>query len=191
MSKINDTENIVVLGAILLLITALAGALLGFVNNVTEEPIRLQEEKAKNEAYRLVLAEADAFTSVEYSQETYPNIQAIASANNDAGYVMEAVTKGYGGTIKVVVGMTKEGQLSGIQMLTHAETPGLGANANEDYFKDRFKGKGPETLEVSKTSNEENNVEAITGATITSKALVNAANDALKAYKDLLAGGGQ
>lgn len=191
MSKINDTGNIGVLGLILLIITACAGALLGFVNDVTKEPIRVQEEIAKNNAYVQVLPTADGFEVVDYDIEAYPTVLAASKASNEAGYVVETMTKGYGGSLKVVIGIDAEGIVTGMRMLQHNETPGLGANANQPSFIERLVGKGPEVLEVSKTTNEGNNVQAITGATITSKAIVVAINDVLKFYEDVIVGGAQ
>ncbi|WP_105617991.1 RnfABCDGE type electron transport complex subunit G [Vallitalea okinawensis] len=188
MSKLNNTENILVLGLVLFIITAIAGALLGFVDEMTYEPRMTQMEKAKNEALKMVLSEADGFDSIDVDSTSFPSIVEAYKATNDAGYAMKVTTKGYGGTIVLFVGLDKEGVVTGMHMLQHQETPGLGANANNPEFKDQFPGKGPEVIGLTKNAPSESEVQAITGATITSNAIVNGVNDALAYYEDILAG---
>ena len=98
-----------------------------------------------------------------------------------------AGAKGYGGTVSVMVGIGTDGAITGLEILSHAETPGLGANAVKPDFKDRFIGKSGE-LTVDKTSNEGQNVQAITAATITSKAVVSAVNAITAAYGEITGG---
>lgn len=192
MSKLNKADNIFVLGMVLLIITAIAGALLGGVYKLTEEPIKAQEIKANNEALKQVLSQGENFDKIDFDKEAYESLMEVYQTSNNVGYAIKVETKGYGGSIVLVVGINNEGQVSGVHMLKHAETPGLGANANNSFFKERFVGRGPESLEVSKTSNDGNEVQAITGATITSKAIVNGVNDALDFFnKELIGKEGQ
>lgn len=191
MSRLNKTENILVLGLVLFIITAIAGALLGFVDEMTYEPRMTQMEKAKNEALKMVLSDADGFDTLDVDLESYPNIVEAYEAANGAGYAMKVTTKGYGGTIVLFVGVDDNGVVTGMHMLQHQETPGLGANANNPEFKGQFPGKGPEVIGLTKSMPSESEVEAITGATITSNAIVNGVNDALAFYEDILAGEGQ
>ncbi len=88
-----------------------------------------------------------------------------------------------------MVGLDTEGTIVGIEILSHSETPGLGANAVKDDFKGRFAGKSG-ALTVDKVSNDGQNIQAITAATITSKAVVSAVNTITEAYAQVMTGGG-
>ena len=101
--------------------------------------------------------------------------------------VFTAAAKGYGGDVTVMVGIGADGKVTGIEILSHDETPGLGANSTKPEFKNRFVGKSG-VLMVSKTSNEGQNVQAITAATITSKAVTSAVNASLSAYAAIKGG---
>ena len=86
-----------------------------------------------------------------------------------------------------MIGLDMEGTITGIEILSHAETPGLGANATGEAFKSRFVGKAGE-LTVDKNSNDGQNIQAITAATITSKAVVSAVNAALAEFEAIKGG---
>src|SRR5690606_429730 len=105
------------------------------------------------------------------------------SASNLVGYTVKAVTKGFGGDIEFMLGVSIDGEITGIKILAHEETPGLGANAEKKYFTDSFKGK-PVSVELvsSKSPQGENEVQAITSATVTTNGIVNGVNEVLKAY---------
>lgn len=187
MSKLNKTENIAVLGLVLLIITAIAGTLLGFVNDITMEPRLVQMEKAKNEALKIVLPEATTFEDQEVSPD-YPTILEVYKDENNTGVAFKVATKGYGGEIILFVGIDLKGRVAGVHMLKHGETPGLGANANNASFKEQFTGKGPDSLTVVKSAPSDHDIQAISGATITSKAIVKGVNEALDFYNNIMAG---
>ena len=100
-------------------------------------------------------------------------------------------TKGYGGQIQLMVGISKEGKLAGIKILSQSETPGLGANATLPSFYEQYKEKPiSKDLEVVKSgTSEDNQIQALTGATITSKAVTTGVNEAIKFYQENLEGG--
>ncbi len=97
------------------------------------------------------------------------------------GYALEGAGKGYGGAVSVMVGVTPEGTLAGIGITGHSETPGLGAKCTEAQFLDQFRGM-PAEGGVARAA-DGGQVEAITGATITTVAVVDAVNEALTIYK--------
>lgn len=189
-------KNIVKLGAILFLITAIAGGVLAFANEMTKSKIDELALQASNEARKEVFAEAENFEAVE--EDTLKELtasdegvlevhEALDASGELVGYVMKTVTKeGYGGSIEIITGVTAEGEISGIKVGTNSETPGLGTNAATPEFQDQFKGKTAEAgVGVSKSSPGENEIQALTGATITSNAVANGVNKALEAYKTL------
>ena len=94
------------------------------------------------------------------------------------GYVFTTAAKGYGGDVEIMTGVDAEGKITGISILSIEETPGLGMNAKKDSFKDQYKGKSGE-LAVNKDGGE---IVAITSATITSRAVTSAVNQALALY---------
>ena len=179
---------------ILFIITLIAGASLGYVNTITEGPIAKQEELAKTQAFQNVISDADTFQIVEGVSEDEGSI--MIKELNDAkkgediiGYTFIVETKeGYGGPIKAAVGITNDGIVSGVDLLQLSETPGLGAKAAEEPFKGQFKDKKAEAFTVVKTgATNPQDIDAISGATITSKAVTKAVNKVVEYYNNNLA----
>ena len=183
---------------ILFAITLIAGLCLGGVFEITKAPIAAAEQAAKIAAYKEVLPEANDFvedgmpekiaaSAEELMAQGFGNVyidaaaQAVDASGNPVGYVVSSTSKdGFGGEVKLSVGINGEGKISGIAFLSLAETPGLGMNATGDEFKGQFIGKNAETLTVTKTgAPAENEIQAMSGATITSEAVTNAVNAAV------------
>lgn len=179
------------LGGILLIIAAIAGLLLGAAHEITKEPIAKQVQTTKAEAMKEILPEADEFKIKETSLEgIIKEVNEGLASNKIMGYAVKVAPKGYGGAIEIMVGISNEGKVEGIKILSHNETPGLGANAPDPKFSGQFKGKPIKTelQVVKKAPSAENEIEAITGATITSKAVINGVNEAIKFYNSKLKG---
>lgn len=179
-------DNIIKNALILFAITIIAGSLLGLTYEVTKEPIIVQQKKQKDAALQSVLPEA-TFDLLEVELTDYPMIIGVYEATIEGtvtGYAFELITKeGYGGDMVMVAGIAIEDTVSGIDIIKHAETPGLGAKADEDSFKDLFLAKPTVTLEIVKgVANNEQEISAISGATITSRAVLNAVNSAIDYY---------
>ncbi|HDK7139464.1 TPA: RnfABCDGE type electron transport complex subunit G [Clostridium botulinum] len=177
------------LGLKLFIITAIAGLILGGAFAITKKPIEAQVEKTNTEAMKEILPKADKFEKMEgKAKDAVTEVNEGKKGNDVAGYAIKVLTKGYGGQIEMMIGVSKEGKVEGIKILSHSETPGLGANAPQPKFSGQFKGKSIEKdLEVVKTApGKDNEIEAMTGATITSKAVTKGVNDAVKFYKDEL-----
>jgi len=190
-------KNIIKNTLILTAITLIAGVLLGLVYEITKEPIALAKEQAKKEAYQAVMAEADSFESVEVDINidlgTGCDVDEVVVAKAEEeikGYVVTVTTHdGYGGDIQVSVGIAADGTSKGIEMLTIAETVGLGMNAETPEFKAQYADKSVDAFVVTKTgASTENEVDAISGATITSNAVTNAVNTALLYFNQVLGG---
>lgn len=185
--------------AILFAITLIAGLLLGVVYEVTKEPIALQEAKRKNEACKEVFQDAVNFEVMEVGLQeneekasaTINEIsQAVAEDGTVLGYVFDITThEGYNGDIQFTMGIRMDGTINGISLLSIAETPGLGMKA-EEVLKPQFAEKNVGLFTYTKTGAvTSDQIDAISGATITTNALVNGANTGLEFFKTELGGG--
>lgn len=186
---------------ILTLITLVAGGLLGMVYEVTKEPIAQQAEKEKQEAYKAVFEDADSFevcveaddadlaaylTENGFEAQTVNEVMEAKDASGETiGYALNMTTsEGYGGDISFSMGVTLDGNLNGISILDINETAGLGMNATKDEFKGQFAGKQVDAFEVTKSgAASDNEINAISGATITSKAITGGVNAGLCAFE--------
>lgn len=185
---------------ILAAITLIAGVLLGFVFEITKEPIAKAKEAAKKEAYQKVMADANEFDSKEYEDFIYKDgivIDEVVEAKKDdalKGYVITVTTNnGYGGAIQIAVGISSEtSQVKGVEVLSISETAGLGMNAQKEEFRSQYVDKeisGSGYVVTKNGAQTPAEIDAISGATITSKAVTDAVNMAV-AYYHLELGGG-
>lgn len=165
----------------LFVICFVATALLGITNDVTAleiEALAIQkEEEARLEVFPNATFDKEA---TEIDDDT-SIVKAYDENNNIIGYVVVTVDKkGYGGEIEVMTGVTVDGKVTGISILSHSETPGLGAKSKtDDKWRTQFIDKIKD-ITVSKDAKGENSIDAITGATITSRAVVRAVNRAIE-----------
>jgi electron transport complex protein RnfG len=172
------------LGAILFLITAICCGLLGFINSITTPIIAENKKTSQNQAMKMLVEEAAEFTEVtSLKDETITQLFIAKSKGKSIGTVAKLVTSGYGGPLTVLAGFDLEGNIKGIKILSHTETPGLGANAAKESFVNQFIKKLP-PLNVVKSVPKDNEIEAITGATITSAAIVKGVNEASQYVSD-------
>ena len=194
----------------LTLITLVAGVALGGVYEITKDPIARQEAQAKAEAYEQVFTDAAAFEAVEMDdtltktirdqldQEGYKaqSIEEVMRAEDQSGetlgYAFAVVTsEGYGGDIQFSMGVQNDGTLNGISILSIGETAGLGMNADTPAFKDQFVGKQVEKLQYTKNgATQDDEINAISGATVTTNAMTNGVNAGLCAFR-VMEGGDQ
>ena len=191
-------------------ITLVAGVALGGVYEITKDPIAKQEAQAKAEAYEQVFTDAAAFEEVEMDdtliqtirdqldQEGYKaqSIEEVMRAEDQSGetlgYAFAVVTsEGYGGDIRFSMGVQNDGTLNGISILSIGETAGLGMNADTPAFKDQFVGKQVEKLQYTKNgATQDDEINAISGATVTTNAMTNGVNAGLCAFR-VMEGGDQ
>ena len=158
----------------LLLITAVVAGLLGFVNYLTEDKIAAgQREKAKNAMQEVLPAE-----NYELLEASAEGINAVYRAD-DLGYVVDVTVNGFGGAINMMVGVDAEGRVAGVSIVSHSETASLGANCTREDFRSQFSG-AEGTLAVTRDGG---SVEALTGATVTSRAVTNGVNLAVEFVK--------
>jgi electron transport complex protein RnfG len=181
------------LGLILLLITGVAGLLLGGAYEITKAPIAKTIAADKQAAMKEILPVADTFSTSDVNIKENKKISEVNTGlkgGKIAGYAIKVAPRGYSGPVEIMVGISTDGKVTGIKILSHAETPGLGANAPKPEFSDQYKNKSTkDKLEVvKKAASKENQIQAITGATITSKAVTLGVNDAIDFYNSSLKG---
>lgn len=194
--KAPKKDSIIKNALILFMITLISGLLLGLTYNITIEPRATQEKLRTNNALNAVLSDS-FFTEKEvigkpaFVTKVFEGNSKEDGSGDLTGYAFQLETsEGYGDSIKLMVGFKNDGTISGIDIVKHAETPGLGAQADEDPFKNQFVGKMVDLLTLVKGSSDGQNIDAIGGATITSRAVTNAVNDAIEYYKMNIMEGG-
>lgn len=183
---------------ILMIITLVSGLLLGAVYEITKEPRREQQEKVQDLAYQTVFSEADKFESFDYDESkineslskneiTSKNViidsavKALDGNNTLLGYVINVTSKeGFGGDISFSVGIDLNSKITGISILSISETAGLGMNATKEEFLNQYLVDKNGLFIVNKDNNSEGtNIDALSGATITSKAVTKGVNAAV------------
>lgn len=201
-------KNIIKNTLILFAITLVAGLGLGFVYNVTSDARAEQEEKTKLSAYESVMPGMEEFEKVSLDSdcskyienkvkenENANNISVIKPFNaaidevvlakdkdgNDIGYIVTVTdNEAYDGSLQMTVGIKEDGTVLGISFLSLSETPGLGMKANEESFKSQFENKKVDYFVYEKSgANSDNEINAISSATITSNAVTHGVNAAI------------
>ncbi|MFR6245388.1 MAG: RnfABCDGE type electron transport complex subunit G [Romboutsia timonensis] len=184
-------KDILKLGITLFAICAVAALVLGVTNNITAPVIEERNIQASNEARKIVLSEADEFKELDGMNsdivlEVYEGIK----DGQVIGYTIKTSSKGYGGAIELMVGISKDGKITGVEIGNHSETPGLGSKATEPMFKNQYVNKDVlnSLLVVKGSTNNDNEISAISGATITSNGVTSGVNAAMKIYNEKLSG---
>lgn len=162
----------------LFLITTIVAGLLGLVNYVTADTIAEQIAQKAENAMRQVL-EADSYEPLDVPEDS-----AVTAAYRagDRGYVVRGAPNGFGGAIDMMVGVDVSGAVTGVAIVSQSETASLGANCTREDFRAQFTGKTG-TLSVSKDGGE---IEALTGATVSSRAVTEGVNTALEFVQEVL-----
>lgn len=201
---------------VLAVIALVAGVALGLVFEITKAPIAQANENIRQNAFKELFADAasfedydlDAAAAVAAADEAVPAavpgnnyasgdvdfnevVVALDGSGNEIGKIFSVTShKGYGGDITVVVGIDAENNMVGYSITKIAETPGLGMKSTEEKFSSQFRNITKGFLEVVKSGKSDGQVEAISGATITSRAVTNAVN-CVVAYSSAIDGGEQ
>lgn len=157
---------------ILVAICALTGLALGAIDNLTSPVIATNEAARVQKTYADLIPSATAF--VERPCDI-PGVTACIEAEENQGYIIVSQAKGYGGEVPVAVAFSPDGTIERIQALPNNETPNLGSRVTEPAFINQFVGRGATPVELQ-------DIDAITGATISSKAALAAVNEAIDAF---------
>ena len=178
----------------LFVITAVAGLALSAVYSVTKEPIAISQKAKINHAIKMVIPEfetiADTVLMPQDGKDSI-RIHRLLKGTENSGVAVETYTdKGFSGRFSLMVGFAPDGSISNIEVLEHKETPGLGTKMALPAFKDQFKGLKLSELpgEQLKVKKDGGSVDAITAATISSRAFCDAVN---RAYETNKKGGNQ
>lgn len=192
---------------ILFAFTVVLGLLLGIVNEITKEPIAKVNYEIEQNAYREVFKDADSFEAVEsftakdaakiiakseYTADEITDVNAAKDKDgNILGYVINVTShEGSQADISLSVGVRMDGTLNGYSITSISETPGLGMLVKEKPFYSQFENKAEESYNVVKsTPAADNEIESVTGATISSRAVTNAVNASLLYFRTALQGG--
>ena len=194
---------------VFVVITVAASLSLAMVNSITKDPIARQNEKIIQDSYRSVFKEGQNFDNnkqINQLVKNFPNvikdkkynfgengivIDDVLVVTNDKkeliGHVVKVTTEdGYGGDITLVVGIDTNDEITGIEVLSIDETVGLGMNAKNDNFKNQYYHKSVADFKITKTGKQnEDEIDALSGATITSSAFNNAINGALAINQEI------
>lgn len=189
-------STLVNMTAVLFGITLVASAGVGAVNMITAEPIAQAEQAAKVEALKVVLPPFDQTVPEALTIDDMPiTVYTATKGGQVAGYAVESMTKnGFGGAISMMVGFTPDGEVVNVNVLRQAETPGLGTKMadKENVLLGSIQGKKLETMKLVDgklaVKKDGGDVDALTAATISSRAYVDAINRAWMAYRSVASG---
>lgn len=158
---------------VLVVICAIVGFLLGTVNNLTLPTIMANREARAWATYSSLIPEASDFVALECD---VPGVTACMEAADDRGFAITAQAKGYSSQVPMAVAFDDEGVITNVIGMDNTETPGLGTKVKDAAFTDQFIGRAAEPMTLD-------DIDAITGATISSKAALAALNEAIEAYR--------
>ena len=188
---------------ILFAITLVAGLLLGGVYALTKNPIEKTQENKKQQAFQAVFDNAASFADVEtysaetaaavltqegYGKQSIDEVKYALDENGDVlGYVMTITSnEAYGGSLQIAIGIQVDGTVNQISFLSLSETTGLGMEAKKPAFYEQFSNKNVENFVYTKAgAAADNEIDALSGATITTNAVTNAVNAGI-VYADSL-----
>lgn len=180
--KLNPLEILKPTAILVAICVIVTGAVAG-TDLLTRDRIAQQQALKAEESRMIVLPGAERFRAVDEERGVYAGLD---SAEGHVGYTFETSAKGYGGDVKVMTGIALDGTVTGVVILEHEETPGLGANAEKESFRAQYIGLSGAIEVVRYQTPQGQQIEALTGASITSRAVTNAVNEALEDYRMLL-----
>ena len=171
MKNNNFKENFIP-AIVLVCICLVVSLALAATYNVSNPTIIANQQKSADEARMEVLPDGDSFT--EYDGKLVNGVDDCYIADNKAGMAVTAEYKGFGGAVKVMIGIDANGEITGVKVTEHSETPGLGTKAADQGVSEATAGH----------INDDPNIDAVTGATITSNAVYGSVVEALAQFKE-------
>lgn len=183
-------NDMIRMGTFLFIITAIAGVLLAFTENLTSPLIGENRIKKLEEARREVLPEAKSFTNVELKDpangQTLQYVAGFKENGQLAGVVLNCSPKGYAGPIEMVLGLDSQGKISGVKILSQKETPGLGTKLADPVFLEPFKKViNEKPAPIFRVKKDGGDIDAITAATISSRAFCTGIREGMSAFGKL------
>lgn len=178
-------KDIVIPAVCLFTICLIMTTILAFVNLNTVDSIKQQAEKKKIESCKIVLPTAETFEEKSVNDIKY--YVGLSESGEIVGYVFITKAKGYGGDISVMTGIKVDKNVCGVVILAQNETPGLGTNTTKESFTNQYKQDiSLNNFKLVKTSPANGEIQAVTGATISSTAVTNAVNEAVKDFNQVI-----
>ena len=164
----------------LILTCLVSGCIIGVVYAATSKIAYEKAEQMKQDSMK-ALVDADQFVPVPGETDTF----IAQKGGQKVAYIIPTAPKGYGGAIKMLTAVSMDGTVMDYTVLEANETPGLGDRGAKSPFKDQFKGKKLENLEVTKSASEKDKIQAMTGATISSRAFTLGVKQAVQKAAEL------
>ncbi len=183
--------------AVLVSVAVIMGGLLALVNHITTEPIKTQEQKILSDGINSVMggnrntkisATDSIFKIIEGKKSNFVVYHIATDDNPNVGVAIESSVNGFGGTLKVLVGFDNDANILGYSILQTAETPGLGSKADTWFGhcgKGNVIGRNMISAKQLRVKNDGGDVDAITASTITSRAFLQAVNQAYSVFEDM------
>ena len=170
----------------LVIVTVVAAILLGYVHDVTLKSIIAQQALSEAEAIASIFGNENITSREIDVLEGSPvnRVQEVLGGFGIIGYIFYTSPTGYGGEMNLMIGVDSMGAIRGVKVLQHSETPGLGNLATVPAFTYQFIGKSGE-LVITRASPGDNEIQAVTGATVTSSAVVRGVNEALNYFQQM------
>lgn len=179
----SGVKEIIHLSLVLMIICAAVALVLSFVNEITKDRIVLNEEAEKKQAITALFGGGDVeYTPLDIENDNVSAIYDVKNSTGRLGYAVSVSPSGFGGNIDMIVGIGTDEKIIGIRIVSLSETPGLGTRVRDDDFLSAFIGKTG-SVELG------HGVDAISGSTISSKAVTHGVNSALSALNEYLTGG--
>ena len=154
----------------------ISGAIIALTYYKTAATAVQKSEELLNQSMKSLVTDAESFKAIDGKTGWYSAVK----GGKVIAYVVPTETKGYGGTIKLLTAITPEGKIIDYNIISHNETPGLGDNASKDKFRKQFNGKDINGLSVVKDPSDKEHIQAMTGATISSKAVTKGEKEAVE-----------
>ena len=184
MTEEHNEHSVFKIASNLAMASLISGIVIGSVYYVTAPVAAQKAEMMKQESMKALIADADSFTEIAGHEGAF----AAKKDGKIIGYIVPGETKGYGGRMKMLVAVTADKKVIDFTILEHNETPGLGDNAQKPAFRQQFAGKGEELLEVTKDPANKDNIQAMTGATISSRAVTQGVKQAVETVAAITGG---
>lgn len=182
-------SKIIKLGLVLLVITSVAGLILGFTNDLTQGIIQERALAETRVALEALMPEADDFSIVEgIAEGNISDVYEGLKSGDIIGYTIKVHPQGYGGAIEMLVGISSEGRITGVKIGENSETPGVGSKVADASFVDQFLGKetGNDFIITKGGETGDEYIQAISGATVSSTAVVEGVNEARALFVNML-----
>ena len=175
MANHEENHSIFKIAFNLIMACFISGCVIGVVYFITAPVAAQKAEIMKQDSMKELVKDAESFKPVSGKDNWFE----AQKAGKTIAYVVPGESKGYGGKIKMLVAVTADGKVIDYSILEHNETPGLGDNASKPAFRSQFKDKSSEQLVVVKDKSKAENIQAMTGATISSRAVTKAVKGAV------------